>query len=70
MSVSNSPRRSFARCACELFIALAKPLEVCFFQLFEVEQRIVRAVHRANKFVDLELDGVAIAILGILNQKY
>jgi hypothetical protein len=27
----------FARCACELFIAHAKPLQVCFFEAFEVE---------------------------------
>ena len=60
----------FARSARELFIADPKPLEVCFFKPFKVEQCIVRAAHRANQFVELELDGVAIAILGILNQKY
>jgi hypothetical protein len=31
---------------------------------------LLRAAHRANQFVEFELDGVAIAILGILNQKY
>ncbi len=30
----------------------------------------MRAAHRANQFVEFELDSVAIAILGILNQKY
>jgi len=30
----------------------------------------MRTVHRANQFVKLELDGVAIAVLSILNQKY
>ena len=29
----------------------------------------MRAVHGANQLVEFELDGVAIAILGILNQK-
>jgi hypothetical protein len=31
---------------------------------------LTRTAHRANQFVELELDGVAIAVLGILNQKY
>ena len=35
----------------------------------EIQQGIVRSAHRANQFVELELDGVAIAILRILNQK-
>jgi len=30
----------------------------------------VRAAHRANQLVEFELDCVAIAVLGILNQKY
>ena len=30
----------------------------------------MRAVYRANQLVEFELDGVAIAVLGILNQKY
>ena len=30
----------------------------------------MRAAHRANQFVEFELDGMAIAVLGILNQKY
>jgi len=60
----------FARCACEIFIARAKPFEICFFEAFEVKQRIVRTAHGANQFVEFELDGVAIPILGILNQKY
>jgi len=58
------------RCACEFLIAHAKPFEVCFFKPFQVKQRIVRAAHRANQLVEFELDGVAIAILGILNQEY
>jgi hypothetical protein len=29
-----------------------------------------RAAYRANQLIEFELDGVAIAILGILNQKY
>jgi hypothetical protein len=63
-----TPQR-FACSARELFIPHAKPLEVCFFKLFKVEQCIVRAVHRANQLVEFELDGVAIAVLGVLNQK-
>ena len=62
--------KRFARCARERFVACAKPLEVRFFKAFEVEQGIVRAAHRANQFVEFELDCVAIAVLGILNQKY
>jgi len=30
----------------------------------------MRAAHRANQFIEFELNGVTIAILGILNQKY
>ena len=30
----------------------------------------MRATHRANQLVEFELDGVAITVLGILNQKY
>jgi hypothetical protein len=30
----------------------------------------VRAAHRANQLVELELDGVTITVLGILNQKH
>ena len=30
----------------------------------------MRAAHRANQLIEFELDGVTIAILGILNQKY
>ena len=60
----------FARCAREFFESHAKPFEICFFQPFEVEQRIVGAAHSANQFVEFELDGVAIAVLGILNQEY
>ena len=29
-----------------------------------------RAAHRANQFIEFELDGMAVTILGILNQKY
>ena len=45
----------FARNARELFVARAKPLEVCFFEIFEVEQGIVRAADRANQFVEFEV---------------
>jgi len=30
----------------------------------------VGAAHGANQFVEFELDGVTVAVLGILNQKY
>ena len=55
---ATTPR--FARCAREFFMPRANPLEVRFFKLFEVEQRIVRAAHRANQFVEFELDDVVI----------
>jgi len=32
-------------------------------------ESIVRATDRANQFIEFELDGVAIAILRMLNQK-
>ena len=61
--------QGFTRSPREIFIPHAKPLEVCFFQAFDVKERIVRSAHRPDQFVELELDSMAIAVLGILNQK-
>ena len=56
------------------FISPLRPvwlfLELVLFQFLKVEQRDVRARRAADQLVQLDLQGLRIAVLGILNEEY
>jgi hypothetical protein len=41
-----------------------------FFELLEIEQRVVRALRRADQLVELDLDRFGVAVLGVLDQEH
>src|SRR5262245_2709072 len=58
-----------ARRARERLIPPAEHLEFLFLQLFQIEERVVRSLRGTNELVELQLDGLGVAVLGVLDQK-
>src|SRR5688572_15924457 len=57
------------RCGGERLILRPEGLEIVFIELFEVDQRVVRTLRRANELVQLHLDRLGVAVLSALNQE-
>src|SRR5688500_12375347 len=45
------------------------PVELLLLQIFQIEQGVVRAFGDANEFVQLDLERLGVAILGVLDQE-
>ena len=54
----------------ELPVAASHPIELCFLQLFQVEQCKVRAFDRTNQFIEFHLGRLRVAVLRALNQEH
>src|SRR5215207_7757259 len=62
--------QAFARTLRERFVIIADARELVLFELFEIEQRGVRALGTADQLVELDLYGLRIAVLRVLNQEH
>ncbi len=51
-------------------VAPSELVQVVLLQLFEVQQRVVRAPRGADQFIDLDLQGFGIAVLRVLDQEH
>ncbi len=60
----------FASLLCQLAIAFADSLQVFLLELFQIEQGEVRAVDAADQFIQLDLDGLRIAVLRVLDHEH
>ena len=52
------------------FIACLDPIEFPFREFFNVEQGVVRLAVRPDQFVQLELQCLGVAVLGILDEEH
>jgi hypothetical protein len=59
-----------SRLLCQFFIAGPNVVEFVLLKLLQIEQRDVSSLRHAQQFIQLHLHGLAIAILGVLNQEH
>src|SRR4051812_10856477 len=54
---------------CQFLITGPDPVEIFLFQLLQIQQRVVRPLDDANQFIQFDLYGLGIAILGTLDEE-
>src|SRR6185369_7027633 len=59
-----------ARCRGERPVLPAKLFQPLVLHLLQVQQRVVRALGRANELIELHLDGFGIPVLRVLDQEH
>ena len=68
--VGNPPAQLLARLLGDLAIARLDAVELLVLELLEVEQHVVPALREPDQLVELHLDRLRIAVLGVLDQEH
>src|SRR5215831_17167756 len=69
MSIRYTPFEIFSGFRGKFMVVRPNAVKLGFVQFFEIEQGIVRAFQYPDDFVELDLHGLGVAVLGILDEK-
>jgi len=54
----------------DFFVALMDQIQFVIAEILDVHHLVAGRANGMNQFIKLEIDGLGVAVLGVLNQKY